>query len=65
MEVGTSAEGLSKAVFVSDQGLNAELKNYSWIPCAVNEINTVLRHTFEKRDALDFMQDVSLANSQV
>lgn len=61
LEVGISPDNLSKVVFVSDQGPNikAALKNYSWVPCAAHVINTILKHTFDEKDAPDFMGDVT------
>ena len=61
LKVGISAEDLSKVVFVSDQGPNikAALKNHSWLPCSAHVINTVLKHTFEDRDAPEFMAEVT------
>ena len=61
LEIGIPPDSLTKVVFVSDQGPNikAALKNYCWIPCAAHVINIILKHTFEERDAPDFMGDVT------
>ncbi|KAK5865251.1 hypothetical protein PBY51_016428 [Eleginops maclovinus] len=61
LEVGISADKLSKVVFVSDQGPNikAALKNYRWIPCAAHVINTVLKHAFSEKNEPTFMGEVT------
>ena len=61
LEVGISPDNMSKVVFVSDQGPNikAALKNLNWTPCAAHVLNTVLKHTFEERDAPDCMGEVT------
>ncbi|KAK5862828.1 hypothetical protein PBY51_018186 [Eleginops maclovinus] len=49
-----------KIVFVSDQDSNikAALRSYHWIPCSAQILNTVLRHTFSKKDDSESIEDV-------
>ena len=61
LNLSITAEQLTKVVFVTDQGPNikAALKNHSWLPCSAHVINIVLKHTFDERDAPDFMCEVT------
>lgn len=70
MEFGIAVDHLGKVVFVSDQGPNIKdvLKNFKGIPCLAHVLNTVLRHTFDERDATvmeEVMEQIDLCKQLV